>query len=118
MKTTRWALGVLVIGGLFVLDACTSSGQYRIPTVAPVVKQNKSEDDDLLKELEGDDSAPAAKPSSSKSSDSKSSGDAKASTDATADTHKTDATKADAAKADTAKTEAAKPAPTKTPAKK
>lgn len=51
--TTRWVLGALLFGGLLVLDGCGGSGQYRIPTVDPVVKQKSSEDEDLLKELEG-----------------------------------------------------------------
>lgn len=111
MMTSRWALGALVFG-LFVLDGCTSSGQYRIPTVAPVVKQNKSEDDDLMKELEGDDSTPTAK-ASSKSEEAPKPEPAKT------ETSKPDATTAEPAKADTAKPEAAKAdAPKKKPAKK
>lgn len=60
MITTRWVLGALLFGGLLVLDGCGGSGQYRIPTVDPVVKQKSSEDDDLLKELEGDDDTKAS----------------------------------------------------------
>ena len=92
MMTSRWALSALVFG-LFVLDGCTSSGQYRIPTVSPVVKQNKSEDDDLMKELEGDDSPPAAK-ASSKSEEAPKAEPSKA------DAPKSDATKAEPAKAE------------------
>lgn len=57
--TTRWVLGALLLGGLLVLDGCGGSGQYRIPTVDPVVKQKSSEDDDLLKELEGPEDSSA-----------------------------------------------------------
>ena len=102
MMTSRWALSALVFG-LFVLDGCTSSGQYRIPTVAPVVKQNKSEDDDLMKELEGDDSTPAPKASSTAKATSKEE------TAPKSEPAKAEAAKPDATKAEPAKTEAAKP---------
>jgi len=54
MKTTRCVLGALVLGGLFVLGGC-GAGTYQIPNVEPVVKPKAAEDDDLLKELEGDE---------------------------------------------------------------
>ena len=117
MTTSRWALSALVFG-LVVLDGCTSSGQYRIPTVAPVVKQDKSEDDDLMKELEGDDSAPAPKASPTAKASSKEEAAPK-SESAKAETTKPDATKAEPTKTEAAKPEVTKPdAAKKTPAKK
>ena len=98
MATTRAVLGTLLLGSLLVLDAC-SSGQYRIPTVEPVVKQKGGEDDDLLKELEGTDE-PAKEPAKEPTK-----------ADAAAEPAKTEP-----AKTEPAKTEPAKPA--KTPAKK
>ena len=51
MNTTRWLLGAIV-GGSLALVGCGGSGQYRIPDVAPVVKQKPQ--DDLLDALTDD----------------------------------------------------------------
>jgi hypothetical protein len=53
MKTTRWLVGALLVGGLSAVAGCGGSGTYQIPNVAPVVKQ-KPADQDLLEELGGD----------------------------------------------------------------
>lgn len=51
MKTSRWLLGALVIGGFVALEGCGGAGTYQIPNVEPVVKPKP--DDDLLEDIEG-----------------------------------------------------------------
>ena len=62
MKTTRWVLGAVIVGGLLTLGGCTQ-GEYQIPAVEPVVKPKP--EDDLLADISGGDTAPKAAPAPS-----------------------------------------------------
>jgi hypothetical protein len=69
MKTSRWLLGALLVGGFVALEGCGGAGQYVIPNVEPVVKPKP--EDDLLEDIEGG-SKPAessATPSGAKPAD-------------------------------------------------
>ena len=63
MKMSRGFVGAawIVCSLSFVLGGCGGSGEYRIPNVAPVVKQKP--DDSLLENIEGTDSSSSSTPS-------------------------------------------------------
>ena len=70
MKASRCVLGAVLFSGLCLLEGC-GAGQYQIPNVEPVVKQKQGQDDDLLKDIEGEGSSDKKKDASHSSPDKK-----------------------------------------------